>query len=45
MHSETHNMDSATVQKFRGELDKFAHQLAELEAAMVQGQADNPAAL
>ena len=43
--SETHNMDSATLQKFRGQLDKFSHQLAEFEAAMAQGKADNPAAL
>jgi DNA-binding GntR family transcriptional regulator len=38
-------MDSATLKKFRGQLNEFSHHLAEFEAAMAQGKADNPAAL
>jgi hypothetical protein len=38
-------MDPASLQKIRSQLDEFKHHLAEFEAAMAQGMADNSAVL
>ena len=38
-------MDPVSPQKFRSQLDEFNHYVAEIEAALVQGMADNSPAL